>query len=474
MEWKLYLTIRKTFYACLILLLFTVNVKSQSPSHTLHFSPTIDNNVNGFWEYLPRNYAQDVQTRYPLLIFIHGAGEQGSTPDTPTLNKVLRAGPPKLINSGNFPDSFNVGGHWHKFIVLSPQIKAGISGASSIVEPSTIEALIQYARSSYRVDDNRIYLCGLSMGGGSTWDYAGSSIGAARKLAAIIVAAGAADLTPEKAQNIAAGELPVLATHNENDNVIMFSRTEANIAAINSFSPVVPPRTVYWPTGGHSVWIRTFENIVAGALPNGNLTDTLGVSAYEWALQHFRPAAVLTVTWQSFTVRAQNNAAVLRWVISRAVNVKEFIVEKSRDGAQWTQASVVAALRTRQAQQYEFTDAAPGTGNVYYRIREVEYDGRHSYSPIKTFNAGAQVKPLVYPNPFMGEVRIDAQLPATGVVIRLADAAGRILLSQKHEPVSLQGEVILNGLERLAPGTYILTIADMQGQAVHRQQLLKR
>lgn len=453
-----------------------MNAFAQPPAHTPRFNTGIDNNINGFWEYLPRNYQTDAPARYPLLIFLHGAGEQGSIPDTPTLNKVLRAGTPRLINTGNFPDSFYVSNQWFKFIVLSPQIKVGISGSTSIVSPTTIEAMIQYARSAYRVDDSRIYVFGLSMGGGATWDYAGGSINAARKLAAIIPAAGAADLTPGQAGNIATAELPVLATHNLNDNVILASRTQANIAAINMFTPALhaTPRAIYWSTGGHNVWTRTFESILAGAYPTGNATDTLGVNVYEWALQQFRPTTVLDIVWRSFTVRSINSAARLRWSVARAVNAKEFIVEKSSDGRQWNNVATITAQRGQASGEYEFTDNAPGPATVHYRILETEMNGRFSYSPVKTFTATGRQDVLIYPNPFAGELRIDAPLPEGNTVIRLADAAGRTLLLQKHEPAGLASELVLKGLDKLAPGNYYITISDAQGKPLLTRQLLKK
>src|SRR5215471_18115283 len=142
----------------LLSMICLLQLNAQAPRHTPKFSPYIDDNINGFWEYLPRNYSAELSRRYPLLIFIHGSGEQGQVQDMPTLNLVLRNGTPKIIQSGVFPDSFQVQGTWYKFIVISPQIKIGLYGASSIIAPSTIEALIRYAKNTYRIDSTRIYL----------------------------------------------------------------------------------------------------------------------------------------------------------------------------------------------------------------------------------------------------------------------------------------------------------------------------
>ncbi|HYC28961.1 MAG TPA: T9SS type A sorting domain-containing protein [Chitinophagaceae bacterium] len=431
--------------------LFALCMQAQPPEHTPRFSPHIDDNINGFWEYLPRNYNTDVTTKYPLLIFIHGAGEQGSVQDTPTINLVLRNGPPKIIRNGSFPDSFSVNGHWFKFIVISPQIKNGITGVTSTIQPSTIEAVIQYAINTYRVDQTRIYLCGLSMGGGATWDYAGSDLTAAKKLAGIIVAAGAADLSGAGATNIAEADLPVLATHNRNDNVIAVSRTEANIAQLLSAPPTLnpTPKAVYWDAGGHNVWSRTFENIVPGTSPGGNLADTLGVNAYEWMLQFFRPSLVLPVVWQSFTVRAVNGKALLQWSVSSQVDVKEYIVERSADGVQWVAVANVGLKNN-------FTDVV---SSGYYRIKEVDKDGKFSYSPVKRLNGVAKVN--IYPNPFVDKIYVEA---GNELVIKLADASGKMVLKTNSNTVNATG---------LSAGTYYVTVHDKTGAQLYSGRLVK-
>src|SRR4051794_29802465 len=88
-ETQNYMLLKKSVVVFLLLncLLYT---HAQAPKFTGKFTPFIDDNINGFWEYLPRNYVVDASKRYPLLIFIHGSGEQGSVQDMSTLSLVLR------------------------------------------------------------------------------------------------------------------------------------------------------------------------------------------------------------------------------------------------------------------------------------------------------------------------------------------------------------------------------------------------
>ena len=102
--------------------------------------------------YLPKGYAEQQTQRWPLMLFLHGAGERGSD-----LNRVKANGPPKLIEQG-----------WHfPFIVISPQC-----AEDGWWIALTLEALLEQVQRDYRVDLTRVYLTGLSMGGFGTWDLA--------------------------------------------------------------------------------------------------------------------------------------------------------------------------------------------------------------------------------------------------------------------------------------------------------------
>ena len=456
---------------------------AQAPTLTGRFTPALDANVNGFWEYLPRNYKIDLAQTYPLLIFIHGNGDSGSSPDTATLLKVLNAGTPKVIRNGNFPDSFFTGGKWYKFIVLAPQIKIGFGTTSSIISPSTINALISYAKATYRIDTTRIYMGGLSMGGGATWNYAGSSPAVAKKLAAITVAAGAADLTLQEAGNIADANLPVMATHNTVDDVIAVERTRRNIQLIRSFNPAVVPTAVYWTIPGtnnnkHNVWGRTYEELVAGATPGGSLRDTLRTTVYEWMLQYARPQSTLPLTWKNFQADAKNGAVFLRWETTQELNIRRYEAEKSRDGQTW---EIFATLPPKtgadSVKQYTATDNTPYADLTYYRIKQIDLDGNYTYSVIeKTVQAINLAGSLrVYPSPFTRELSIHFfNQEQQQVDIRLSNAAG-VTVKQQRFTVSGGGDqtLVLTHLQNLPRGVYIMQIADGKGTILDKKKVFK-
>ena len=101
--------------------------------------------------YLPEGYETDTEKEWPLVIFLHGAGERGND-----LQAVYRHGPLREVREGRtFP-----------FIVIAPQIEAPHYWARYA---ETLNAMLDGWLQEYRVDKARVYLTGLSMGGTGTW-----------------------------------------------------------------------------------------------------------------------------------------------------------------------------------------------------------------------------------------------------------------------------------------------------------------
>jgi len=117
--------------------------------------------------WLPPNYATSTRS-YPLIIFLHGSGETGT--GTASLTRLLNAGIPKLISNGWNATAVNPRtGIRDSFIVVSPQA-AGWS-----YNYTSLKHILPNIISRYRVDETRIYLTGLSAGGGGTFTVLGSN-----------------------------------------------------------------------------------------------------------------------------------------------------------------------------------------------------------------------------------------------------------------------------------------------------------
>jgi predicted esterase len=181
--------------------------------------------------YLPQEYKNDTAKQWPLMVFLHGSGESGSD-----IQKVKANGPPKLIEQGR----------QYPFIVISPQAPLNEGW-----EPQVIIRLIREIQNKYKVDKDRIYLTGLSMGGFGTWAIA---IKFPWVFAAIAPVCGGGDST----EVMKLKRLPVWCFHGAKDNVVKPEESYRMINALKKFNPDV--KLTIYPEANHDSWTPTYNN----------------------------------------------------------------------------------------------------------------------------------------------------------------------------------------------------------------------
>jgi predicted peptidase len=178
---------------------------------------------------LPKGY--DQQDQWPLLVFLHGSGERG---DDVELVKVH--GPPMLIAEGReFP-----------FIVVSPQCPQ-----FQAWHAPGIAALIDDVVRRYKVDEDRVYLTGLSLGASGTWSLAAQK---PDRFAAIVPICGTGD--PAMAEVLK--DTPIWVFHGARDDAVPIKRSADMVAALNKAGGNV--RFTIYPEAAHDAWTETYAN----------------------------------------------------------------------------------------------------------------------------------------------------------------------------------------------------------------------
>ncbi|MDR2114764.1 MAG: prolyl oligopeptidase family serine peptidase [Planctomycetaceae bacterium] len=192
-----------------------------------------------YWIYLPHNYETLAKSNgSPLLLFLHGLGECGNTPDE--IVKVKVHGPPKLLDNPEFNKTF-------RSIVVSPQCKRGFAWS-----PLQLMLLLDHIEQNYKIDKRRIYMTGISMGGFGTWMCLSES---PKRFAAAIPICGGAKT--EWAERLT--EIPIWNFHGDKDGAIPFSRSQEMVDAIRKTGGKKIIFTIY-EGGGHDVWTQTYDN----------------------------------------------------------------------------------------------------------------------------------------------------------------------------------------------------------------------
>jgi predicted peptidase len=179
--------------------------------------------------YLPKDY--DKQESWPLVLFLHGAGERGDD-----LELVKVHGPPKLIAEGkDFP-----------FIVVSPQCPK-----ERWWEPIELTALLDQIVKTHKVDEDRICVTGLSMGGFGSWRLAAYT---PHRFAAIAPICGGGETYWTRRFP----HLPVWVFHGAKDTGVPLERSQEMVDALKKAGG--EPKLTVYPEAGHDSWTETYNN----------------------------------------------------------------------------------------------------------------------------------------------------------------------------------------------------------------------
>ena len=194
--------------------------------------------------YVPKDY--EPSQKWPLVMFLHGAGERGDD-----LNAIKRHGLPMLAEQRDFP-----------FIIVSPQCSRRNFWASPS-QLQVLNGLLDDVMATYSVDDDRVYLTGLSMGGMGAWAWAAAN---PERFAAVVPICGRGN--PETGVKLK--DMPIWAFHGDADYTVPVKGSQEMVEAVNNAGGNA--KLTIYPGVGHESWIQTYEN----------------PEVYEWMLSHTR------------------------------------------------------------------------------------------------------------------------------------------------------------------------------------------
>jgi predicted peptidase len=238
---------------------------------TLQARGSIESAPAGYVEYLPPGYGDG--RRRPLLVYLHGAGENGDGSEN-ALERLLDASLPGLIVNDRWPED-------RPFVVLMPQHQGGQGegGAGPLCpDVEEIDAFLAFALEDYAVDRRRVYLTGVSCGAIGAWAYLGAHTD--EVVAAAVLIAGDGNRAVGEA-DCALGRVPIWAIHGALDGTV------------SVYGSVRPIRLLRMCTDPKPVDLRLTVYSDVGHDAAGPTYDlSAGEDVYAWMLGHRRRAAV--------------------------------------------------------------------------------------------------------------------------------------------------------------------------------------
>jgi pimeloyl-ACP methyl ester carboxylesterase len=212
-------------------------VKYWTKEGDLQFNLTFNHGLNQnpkdvhyqYLRYLPKNYKTDTLKKWPLIIYLHGGSDRGND-----LNKLYSSGIPDQIFRGReFP-----------FIIISPQCPEHIRWSTD----NWFENFFEEVTGRYRIDTNRVYLTGFSLGGSGTWYLAAKYPDKFAAIAPISGFTSHMDFIDDNIDKLS--NIPIWAFHGKIDNVVPFEETERIIIKLtgknNELKFTIEPGVGHW------------------------------------------------------------------------------------------------------------------------------------------------------------------------------------------------------------------------------------
>jgi len=148
---------------------------------------------------------------------------------------------------------------------------------------------------------------------------------------------------------------------------------EPNLAALYSFDQGIPDGD----NTGMTLAIDNSPQTNNATLSNFSLSST----STNFTAHAMVP---LPLTLLQFTAAKQSNTSILQWQTGQEQNSRDFVIERSSDGSNYSTLGTVAAAGTSNTKRYyNYTDIAPLEGNNYYRLKQRDLDGQSTYSPVR-------------------------------------------------------------------------------------------
>lgn len=458
----------------------------------------------GLLEYLPDSYnlPANAEKKYPVILYFHGRAALGLG-DYWTLCRLFKDRGDDMAGHLSVPGrvernpelfSQPYGGTLQEYIVISPQYShyerlRTAPRKDTFPTAQHIEDMIDYVEANYRIDRRRIFLTGLSAGANMIMEYVASSLERAQRVAAVMPVALCSQLNHSdnvnrgyNARYIGEAKLPTWFVYCAADDCgtsspKIFDIPKVWMDTIKSIPGHTPPRFTKLlglnpadlyncsDTILHDAWSRAYNpDFVASFNGDGTRNspnDGINLNMYQWFAQQENIHVVLPVVMKSYTARLVDDRVELKWITTEEQDNASFVIERAGADQQFTAIGTIpGAVNHSGEKAYSFTDTSPLPDLSFYRLVQIDIDGKKTYFDIKKIlnKKGNTATVVVSPNPIARDVSafISISKPQK-VSVLLTDMSGKPIRQVNGIYGQGSSEIRINASD-LSNGVYLLKV----------------
>lgn len=206
------------------------------------------------------------------------------------------------------------------------------------------------------------------------------------------------------------------------------------------------------------------------------LVTTPDVGAYEFG----HKAVIVPVTNLTFTGKKLGLANELTWSTSRELNNKGFELQRSSNGVDFKAIQFVSTKATNgnsgSILQYSYVDEQPLANNNYYRLKQIDINGKYSYSNVVVLSSSKLDKfeiVNVYPNPTANNVTVGINATKDdNINIIVTDIVGKTVMMVNKTVAKGSNSFVLN-TSTLTKGIYLVKATCSNGCETACTKLIK-
>jgi hypothetical protein len=190
--------------------------------------------------------------------------------------------------------------------------------------------------------------------------------------------------------------------------------------------------------------------------------------------------SILPVSYIHFNGNEINNSVLLNWTTTKEINNSHFNIQRSNNGIEFENISKVNGKGNSSAiNEYTFTDVILQNGNLYYRLQQVDFDGKSSYSSIVVIKKGKDksVEISIYPNPL--SISGKSFLTLKGVVegsynYSLISISGQTICTNTFKYIGNSITIQIQTPNNIKAGIYTLLVQNAKGEKIDYKQFVVR